>query len=298
VWAVYRSNHYKILLGDFMTTELSILDWKDKPIRFIKEDEQTFVPVVDIAGAIGVDKRSCLRLLDRNSALFSSYERGVHLETLGGMQYTRCLNRDGTLGLLFKLSTNHVRDTAIREKLVEFQKWAIDKLSQVGTLRPAQLSESKEPDYSQCLIAVKFAQELSRLVDTDPLPLVRQALDHYDLGMYGGLIKPRTLLERHGIIDRPALPPAPPKPKLWLTPTDIGKEAGKTAQEINQWLWNNDYQRKDQQTDEWRITPKGKSIGGEERYEQYESGHLGWHVVWNRAVLRLFNIRDEHYEVG
>ena len=164
-------------------------------------------------------------------------------------------------------------------------------------LRPAQLPAPKGPDYAQCLIAVKFAQEISKITDTDQLPLIRQALDHYNLGMYGGLIKPRTFLERFGIVDKPALSPAPPKPKDYLTATDIGDRIGKSAEEVHIWMSNQKppmIVRDD--VSGWRLTTAGKFQYGEERAVELTGGTVVWRIKWRKDVLRLFNVFEHEVD--
>ena len=290
-----------------MTPDLVKFEWFDaekesRPIRFVQEPDKVMIPVNDIAQATGVRKRALLTILEKNEIDFREHQRDVRLSTPGGYQQVRCVDRDGAMMLLFKISTGHIKREDIRVRLNLFKEWQIKKMGQPIALPAPQPEIQKEPDYAQCLIAVKFAQELSRLVDTDPLPLVRQALDHYDLGMYGGLIKPRSFMERFGLVEKPALPPAPPEPKglhthKYLTCKDIGEIIGKSAHEVYMFL----YQRKpplvskDYRKDEWRITDAGREFGWEESREVV-GGYIVWRIKWKKDVLRLFNVFD--HEVG
>ena len=94
--------------------------------------------------------------------------------------------------------------------------------------------------------------------------------------------------------EKPVALPAPPKPKDYLTATDIGERIGKTAHEVNMML----YQRKPplvikDQKGEWRLTDVGKEFA-EERIHEISLGSFVWRIKWKKDILRLFNIQPEH----
>lgn len=265
-------------------TQLSILSFRNQPVRIIQEPDDTFIPVVDVATAVAMSKRSCLRVLDRNGGLFSAYERGIHLDTPGGRQYTRCLNRYGTLGLLFKVSTNHVKDDKIKDRLIEFQKWAIDVLGKNSTVRPPMpmpaLLTSGEPDWSQKVLKyLEFADLFAAQTGAD-LPRARVlALDAackeigVDLHSFKSII-PGIATQEAG----------------YLTPTQIAERISKpgnrqfSGHEVNTFLYNRGYQEKDDKG-AWHPTEKGKVFSKEIPWMRGSAS--GMQVLWREEIIQL-----------
>lgn len=252
--------------------QLSILSWQNQPVRFVKDNGNTYVPVVDIANAIGVHKRALLQTLDRNTDAFSSHERGVILNTPGGMQHTRCLDKMGTYGLVFKISTKSVKDKEARKKIIEFNEWAMVQLGGIKT-------ESNEPDYDAILNKIKFVNALHDLTKWNLLELQKEVLR--EAGMLS--------LTYHIEPEQKALP-APAKPKGYLTATDIGERIGKSAHEVYMFL----YQQKPplvvkDQKDEWRLTEAGKEYG-EEECREISGGFFVWRIHWKKSILEKMNV--------
>lgn len=262
-----------------MTTDLSLTNlFEGKPVRIIEQNNEVWIPIADIAGAWGIARSTPDKILIRNMDVFDGLS--IPLVDVTSNTTVVCLNERGLYLMMGKITASRLKNPLAKESIIKFQKWYPELIQKYRKKEIVQLP--KGPDYPGIIQKLKFIRSVHEETGWNLLELQKEVLRE------AGMIS----LTYHIEPERKVLHAAPLTLKVWLTPTDIGKECGKNAQEINQWLWNNDYQRKDQQTEEWRIMPKGKSVGGEERYEQYESGHFGWHIVWNRAVLRLFNIHD------
>ena len=245
--------------------------------QLVQHNGLTYIPVPAIAAATGVRKRALLSCLQRNADAFTPHVRDVPLSTPGGLQVTRCLDRDGAMMLLFKLSTGHFKDPAIKHRLDAFRSWQVQKMG-AGPALPALPAPEQSRD--AVLEDIRFVKLLAEEIGTDPMPLYAHVLDRAGLGALGGLIVRQKA----------------PVPKLtesfqfkeWLIPSDIAALAGLTPQQINQWLYNNGYQIKDER-DGWHLTPLGFQYG-QERVEEYDTGHVGIRIYWNRKILPKMNI--------
>lgn len=269
-----------------MTTDLSLTNlFEGKPIRFVTEDGRTFTPIMDIARATGVNKRTLLTILDRNKDDFASHERTLQMSTPGGNQPIRCIDHDGATNLLLTVSTGHVKRENIKLRLKQFREWQITKVNQTIVL-PAP--EKKGPDYPGIIQKLKFIRSVHEETGWNLLELQKEVLRE------AGMIS----LTYHIEPEKPVALPAPPKPKDYLTATDIGERIGKSAEEVHIWMSN----RKPpliirDDVSGWRLTTWGKDFA-EERAVELVGGTVVWRIKWKKDILRLFNIRDEHYEVG
>ena len=144
------------------------------------------------------------------------------------------------------------------------------------------------PDYPGIIQKLKFIRSVHEETGWNLLELQKEVMRE------AGMIS----LTYHIEPEKPVALPAPPKPKDYLTATDIGERIGKSAEEVHIWMSN----RKPpliirDDVSGWRLTTWGKDFA-EERAVELIGGMVVWRIKWRKAVLRLFNIRDEHYEVG
>ena len=262
--------------------------WEDHPVRFQKEPDGVFVPIVDLAAATGLQKKSFFQTLDRNTDVFSPHERGVHLNTPGGRQYTRCIDRDGCLMLLTKISTNSIKNKDTRTKLIEFQSW-MGKLMGEGVDRKGDkinLSPPSPPIKRAPTTIAREAIKLAKLLSVKQRDVISLMFEHEGYG-YLNAIVPATIQEQSKLL-LPA-PSEPFKVKPYMTPTEIGLLNGSTPRQINQWLYNNAYQIKDSITDEWRLTPLGFKFA-KEQVVKFDTGHEGVVIWWTPKILEKMNI--------
>ena len=71
----------------------------------------------------------------------------------------------------------------------------------------------------------------------------------------------------------------------YLTPTQIGKEIGKSAQYVNKKLLEKGLQEKDGNS--YKLTDAGKEYGEAMPFER--NGHAGYQIKWSTEILALFN---------
>jgi len=83
-------------------TELEITEeqFQGIPMRIVLNGNEKFVPLADIARAIGCDKTNLHHIIKRNFELFKGETLNHILDTPGGMQEMARLTPDGVIGLL------------------------------------------------------------------------------------------------------------------------------------------------------------------------------------------------------
>jgi len=265
------------------TEELSITEvaWGDHRLRLIQLDGEQYIPVGDIAKVTGVRKRAYLSIMDKTPDEFSPFERGAQLSTPGGSQKTRCINLTGAYTLLKRISANHIKNEDTRKKLIEFKEWMQLRAGGIS-ISP---TSTTEPDYGAILNKIKFVKELSGLTGWNLLELQKEVLREAGLQSLTWHIEPAQKEEVK------ALPAPAPKPKVkeYMTATDIGELCGMSAQQINKFLYNNQYIIKDDAYD-WRMTELGREYG-EERVLEPSTGILVITCYWKPSILEKMNIR-------
>jgi len=262
-------------------TEPIKLTWHEKPVRFVRDAIGFLIPVVDIAHATGVDKRSLLNTLDNNQGVFSRHERDVTLNTPGGPQATRCLDRMGTFGLIFKVSTNHIKNTKVKESLIEFNEWAMERLAEsqnqsVALVAPA----SMQSDWvAKTLVHLDFAETFCERTGADLAKARMFALDAasretgIDLNKYKFII-----------------PGIEPQEEGYLTPTQIAERISKTGpreftpMDVNKFLENKGYQLRDLDN-RWCPTEKGKPLS---KFIPIVRGSFsGDQLIWRQEIILI-----------
>jgi hypothetical protein len=274
------------------TEELSITEvaWGDHRIRLIELDGGKYIPVGDLAKATGVRKRTLMKVLGKNPE-FEKNTRDAQMGSASGSQTTRCIDLAGAYQLLTRISTNHIKSDDTRAKLVEFNQWVMNRAAGQITLLESSLPapkekepEKKKPDFDHIWSELQFVKKLAKETGWGLNELRIAALrDHglYSLAMVGEKAKPAEPLI--------ALPAPKPKVKDYMTATDIGELCGMSAQQINKFLYNNQYIIKDDAYD-WRMTELGREYG-EERVLEPSTGILVITCYWKPAILEKMNIR-------
>ena len=112
------------------------------PMNLYMTEKGYAVPIINVAIALDIDRQTIHDLINRNKELFESYLVSVTLTTSKSGDNT-CLTRDGVIGLLMKISYNRL--TPDKKKLVlEFQKWAIEKLGQLMSTGEIKISNQEQ----------------------------------------------------------------------------------------------------------------------------------------------------------
>ena len=267
------------------TAKLFIFHDEIWPVRVVDEYDDRWMPVADIATAIGYDRSGLKHLLKRNKELFAGLKGYAVISSPGGEQKNLCLNRDGVVGLLMKLDFLRIKDAGKREKVIAFQKWAVTVLSEKlagKAVVPASAKAPAVPADEKKLTSIPWeASKFSRATGADPKTVLTKMLDRHG---YGYLVD--TLPDA-----LPSLAPASPKPAGWLNASEIAEIVGDMkASEVNWFLYNKQLIIKDgENPGEWRITWRGKAYGDEFPYSPHPD-HNVYRVFWRRDVLRLFGV--------
>ena len=254
-----------------MTTDLITTEtFQDIPVRIVQHEKDRLIPLVDIARAIGYDRKSIRLHIDREPALFEGMEGRVVTLTPGGQQEVRCLTRDGVLGLLMKLSASRIRNGDTRTRVIAFQRWAMRTL---GKVMDGRTGEIAPPPGSRAAALLE-----------DHLRMAR-ALTQY-AGVKEGIaaaVAIAVVQEKCGedlAWCRNLLPAAHEQPG-YLIPSEIGLQIGLSAQRVNEILAELGYQVKSR--DGWKIHGPGRFYGEEFPYSR--NGHSGYQIRWKPEVI-------------
>jgi hypothetical protein len=103
----------------------------EKNIRAMELDGEMWVPVVDIAEAWGVDRSTLTKIINRNPDVFKKLSTVVDVtspnkispnsETVNNS--LRLVNERGMIVLGLKVSAGHIKNTGVKDKIIEFQLW-------------------------------------------------------------------------------------------------------------------------------------------------------------------------------
>jgi len=299
------------------TTEWFNFGKDSKAVRVLDKDNQKWMPLSDIAYCIGYDRSGLNKLVDQNSELFVGMKGMVVTTTPGGSQELVCLNRDGVVGILMKLSYARIKDPVRKQKVVQFQKWAVGVLNSaiknggvpkevVATTTTSdpvkiandckRLAKAINGDSQRLIVAAFFKHGFDHFAPHIPthdvimgkVPLVPARVVTKDQTKLSGTERP--LIESVTTRD---LGPAPsPKPEGMLSATDIAQKTLMSPIQINKFLYNNQFLIMDGvNRGEWRITEKGKEYGCEVPYKPRPEGPEVYRVYWYPKILEKFNVK-------
>jgi len=114
------------------------------PMNLYMTEKGYVIPISCIYKALNLTSQSIYDLLSNYKELFEPYLTSVTLvKSEKGNPNRTCLTRDGVIGLLMKISYNRL--TPDKKKLVlEFQKWAIEKLGQLMSTGEVKISSQEQ----------------------------------------------------------------------------------------------------------------------------------------------------------
>jgi len=108
-------------------------------MRLYKTEKGYVMPLIDIAKGLHTNWDAVNKIVIRNEELFNDYLYNPH-DILS--DELKSLTRDGVIGLLMKISYNRLSPD--KKKLVlEFQKWAIEKLGQLMSNGEVKISNTE-----------------------------------------------------------------------------------------------------------------------------------------------------------
>ena len=129
--------HSKVDVNDFIEK-----NFNNVPMRLYRTEKGYVVPISNIVIALNVDRQLIHQLISKNKEIFKEFVVNVTLTASKSGDNT-CLTRDGVIGLLMKISYNRL--TPDKKKLVlEFQKWAIEKLGQLISTGEVKISSQEQ----------------------------------------------------------------------------------------------------------------------------------------------------------
>ena len=128
--------HSKVDVNDFIEKNFNGI-----PMRLYKTEKGYVIPITDIVNALDTSRQHLHKLLKENEELFNNWVVNLTLTTDSAKN--KCLTRDGVIGLLMKISYNRLSPD--KKKLVlEFQKWAIEKLGQLISIGEVKISNQEQ----------------------------------------------------------------------------------------------------------------------------------------------------------
>ncbi len=284
-----------------MTTDLTIQNlFEGKSIRVLEQRGDIWIPLADITTAWGIDRSTPDNIINRNERVFEGLFSLV-LDVTSNTAVS-CLNERGLYLMMGKISAGRLKNEQAQEAIIKFQKWFPQLIQKYRKKEIVQVP--KGPDYAGIIERMKFVRAVHEETGWNLLELQKEVLR--EAGMISltyhiepaqkVIIPPYDPKDGDGFASTPL--PALPKPKSYLTASDIGERTGKTAYEVHMFLYQ--YKPpiliKDGHSGEWRLTPFGREFG-EERTFDATKGNIKWWIAWNKGVLRLFNV-FEHEEMG
>jgi len=144
-WAIVASQNEAGIRNDHPPI---LENFGDVEISIFKTATGYVVPIASITKAIGTDKSSAMKLLQRNSELFESFIAEVYDPKT--KRVYKCLTRDGIIGYVIKLSSGRLSGK-VKEQTIAFQKWAIETL---GALLEQGTVEISPEEYEKSLVTI------------------------------------------------------------------------------------------------------------------------------------------------
>jgi arsenate reductase-like glutaredoxin family protein len=129
-------------------TESIIENYSGIQVRLLNNNGKWVIPLNDVCDGIGLDRVATRQLIDRNIELFIDYIGSCVIQSPSGKQETMVLTRDGIVGLLMKISYNRLPKDK-QEKVIDFQKWAISKLTELISNGKVELIDQEHAQVQQ-----------------------------------------------------------------------------------------------------------------------------------------------------
>ena len=263
-----------------MTEIVKIESFQGIPVRIIQKNDQGMIPLNDVADGIGIDRSGLRQLLKRNERVLSEYVGKVMIPSPSGEQETVCLSRDGITGILMKMDISRMKDPQKRDKVVVFQKWAIETLSKIvkGETIPIPRDDAVEAIIRSHLdiadAMVQYAHVDRGIMTTVALAKVENETG-VDLSWLKGLVRK----------DRQ-------QPPGYLNAGQVGEELGGwSAHSVNKVLEQLGYQY--WIGGRWQPTQIGMNYGENVPYtviNRNGGSHSDYQLRWSPAMVR--KIRD------
>ena len=247
-----------------MTEALTTL-FENHEIRAIEQNGEVWFPLVDLAGAWGVQPNTLYQIIDRNEKKFSMMTSGVHVtctDTVKGV------NERGLYLMLGAINTDRLKDRNAAEAILRFQRWVPELIQKYRKGEIRQTLTHSELDIRQVL---NTARLLANETGGDLAAFQKITLSKCGMSEWAPALDTVPAL-MHG-------------EKGWLIPTQIAEKINDeciTAREVNNFLYNAGYQYRNAGV--WRLTDKGEMHGEEYTYES-PSRHREIRIRWRESVM-------------
>lgn len=256
-----------------MTESLTPL-FEGKEIRVTGPVDDPWFPVYDLAMAWGIDRNTPRNLIDRNKEIFDGMTCYVTYPSENeDDEKALCVNERGLYLMLGRINADRLKNPAARAAIIRFQRWVPELIQ---NWRKQEIVEVRQPEPPSRLLSddVREALKVARIISEETgvsLPIAQS-----------------FALEKVGAGDWQKLLPAASIPSGYLTPTDIGIRIGKTARQVNLWLYNNKLQVQDGISGDWRLTDAGRMHA--EEFPFTRNNHSGYQIKWRDSILSMMNV--------
>lgn len=269
------------------TTDITVTTetFQESPVRIVQQENERLMPLVDLAAATGLNIKNLRRTLDKYEELLTPYTERVMM-TLPGGQGNRevlCLTRDGVTGFLMRADYLRIKDPVKRNKILAFQKWAIETLGRVmdGKLVSSPVKTTADILQEQLDIA---------------LPIGRATYTPIQVSVACAIAETERITgEKLGYYTKTICGTIPWDQICNLTATDIGKKLGGiSGMAVNQLLYAMGMQ--EPIPGGWLATDKAMNYCGLAPGVKYlKSGSVRWELypLWNQSVVA----RIEHFRL-
>jgi hypothetical protein len=250
-------------------------------VRVIQHEGRAMIPLNDIAKGIGYARNNLQALYDRNSDLLKEHAQDIVMITGDQVAPTPhiCLNRDGVIGILMKLDFLRIKDPEKKQRVIDFQKWAIETLARIvsGETVPVRC-EALEDQIRQHLQIADAMSEFAH-VDRGIAATVALARVESETGQDLSWCKALVRKERQ-------------QPPGYMTPTQIGQElGGLSARDINRMLQQLGYQY--YLGNRWQPTRIGEQFGENIPFTVTNArggSHSDYRLKWSSLMVQ--KLRD------
>ena len=245
-----------------MTEALKTL-FENHEIRAIEQNGEVWFPLVDLAGAWGVDRTTPRHLIVRNPEVFE----GMAIVGDVTSQTEDRVNERGLYLLMGKISASRLKNKDAKIAIIRFQRWVPELIQKYRKKEIVQVPAAPDPVSASLLRNAGYADIL-----IERYKWSREQANAFAFS--------RVQEETKVIIqDKPAIQHGETG---WYNPTQLGLECGLTPEQFNMWLYNKGFVYRFGTV--WRLQPKGEPHGREYTFEA-PSGHREPRIAWRVSIL-------------
>jgi len=241
-----------------MIGELATL-FEDHIVRTFEQDGEVWFPLIDLASAWGIDRKTPGNLLARNHDLF----KGMFLS--GGDVTYHDVNERGLYLLMGKISADRLKNPLAKAAIIRFQRWVPELIQRYRKKEIVQVPPA--PDIKAEL---QKAGEYAEICKCDAHTLQAAVFKRHNLPELADALQVPAM--QHG-------------ESGWYNPTRLialCNDPDLTPERLNWYLYNKGYQVREGFI--WRLTDSGKVHGMEYPYEA-PSGHREVRIRWRSSIL-------------